>query len=122
MNLKLWYWNDEIGDMDLYDTGLDLEGIAWIREIVILVVNQGEEVALVEYVGDRKFDDNRLEVNVIDENEKVVSTIVAYSANPDYKFAMLMDPDEEGRYILYNKELGINKIDKFMKRESAYDI
>lgn len=125
-NLELLFWNEEIGDVDCEVYPLNWhDDLPNIEKIEILLMDYPicDEVAVVTYKGDRP---TPLAYNVlytVDDKDKTIFTTVVYSPNPDYNDVLLADsPKEAWRYTLYSEKEGINRIDRFVKRESPFDL
>lgn len=60
---------------------------------------------------------------ITDDDDKVLSTTVVYSPNPDYNDVLLTDsPKEAAWYVLYSEPENVNRIEKFRFRENPMDI
>lgn len=125
-NLELFYWNDKIGDMDCEVYPLNWhDDLPNVEKIEILIMDYPicDEVAVVTYKGDYPVPADTVPLYITDDDDKVLSTTVAYSPNPEYNDVLISDSlKDAARYILYSESENINRIEKFRFRENPMDI
>ena len=105
--LELFYWNDDSGDMDMYVTDFcydELEDVDYIQ--IGVTYPEGEELAVIRY-----------NTMCLDDPEESWTKIYTKIKNIDMETGFC-----DSWYILYDKNLGINRIDDFLRRESAFDM
>lgn len=112
--VELYFWNDEIGDMDMYTTDITFDVIPMFYDrIEIYVTEEGEESAIV-YSDQKAIDCGYPIVDIYANDLTHVPVLTVNTPIGDKNFA--------GAYVLYDKKLGIDYISEFIKRESAFDM